>query len=172
MEEWRRIEGWPYEVSNLGRVRRVGPVLTNQIDAGGYAMVNLSAGGRRWRVGVHRLVAAAFLGPPPTEEHQVNHLDGQKDNPSAENLQWVTPRENVEHAVATGLMRGRKGEAHPLSVLTREAVAEMRRDFRRGHADLRELAARNGVHLSTARDAVRGKTWAHVPGAVTEEAPA
>ena len=47
---------------------------------------------------VHRLVARAFLGPPPSSEHShVNHKDGDKQNNAAANLDYVTPAENVAH---------------------------------------------------------------------------
>eukprot|EP00438_Fugacium_kawagutii_P020122 Skav226974 [mRNA] locus=scaffold51:413605:414687:- [translate_table: standard] len=50
---------------------------------------------------VHRLVAYAFLGPPPTLEHtQINHKDGSRSNNSLENLEWVTPAQNAWHRCA------------------------------------------------------------------------
>ena len=47
---------------------------------------------------VHRLVALAFFGPPPSSEHShVNHKDGDKQNNAAFNLEYVTPAENMVH---------------------------------------------------------------------------
>ena len=48
---------------------------------------------------VHRLVAFAFLGPPPTLQHtQINHRDHDKGNNAVENLEYTTASENVQHS--------------------------------------------------------------------------
>ena len=51
---------------------------------------------------VHRLVAFAFLGPPPTKQAwQVHHGDGNRSNNSVENLEYVTASQNVRHSFAS-----------------------------------------------------------------------
>ena len=55
---------------------------------------------------VHKLMAEAFI-PNPDGKTQVNHIDGDKDNYSISNLEWVTASENMKHAYRTGLSRGR-----------------------------------------------------------------
>ena len=57
---------------------------------------------------VHKLIAEAFL-PNPDHKSQINHIDGDKNNYSVENLEWVTPSENMVHAYKTGLTHGRAG---------------------------------------------------------------
>src|SRR5687767_12936805 len=68
----------------------------------GYKRVALRSGGSCRYLYVHRLVAQAFL-----ENHkelpEVNHKDGDKANNNVNNLEWCTRRENVEHAIRTGL---------------------------------------------------------------------
>lgn len=53
---------------------------------------------------VHTLVAETFV-PNPDPEHRkyVNHIDGNKHNNSADNLEWVTSSENQKHAYLMGL---------------------------------------------------------------------
>ena len=57
---------------------------------------------------VHRLVAWAFLGPPPTVSQTfVNHKDLDKGNNAVENLEWVSCAENMVHALHTRARRPR-----------------------------------------------------------------
>ena len=122
MEIWRVIDGQAgYEVSNLGRVRSMtrlqecksrwggivaklvtGRVLRDFSAGQGYRAVCLGASCRRY---VHRLVADAFLGE---RKDQVNHIDGDKANNRAENLEWVTLSENQRHA--THVLGKRRGQ--------------------------------------------------------------
>lgn len=66
----------------------------------GYLLVDLST--RRRAVKLHRLVAIAFIDNPHNKA-QVNHIDCDKTNNKAENLEWVTNGENQRHAYLNGL---------------------------------------------------------------------
>lgn len=44
---------------------------------------------------VHRIVAYAFLGEPPTSQHIVDHIDTNRQNNRPENLRWITKLENI-----------------------------------------------------------------------------
>lgn len=74
------------------------PTITN---TAGYASIRLPDKNHL----IHRLVAQAFI-PNPENKPQVNHKDGNKRNNNVTNLEWVTPKENVVHAVNTGLFKG------------------------------------------------------------------
>lgn len=103
MEEWRSVAGYAgaYEVSDCGRVRRAdGLIKKAEADRAGYLRLSLWANGKATKFLVHRLVAAHFHGE---SDKQVNHKDGDKSNNHVANLEYVTARENIQHAIATGL---------------------------------------------------------------------
>ena len=106
IEEWKPIEGYEgrYEVSNTGKVRSLnyggtkGKVkeLAPQDNGRGYLAVWLwDADGRNHHY-VHRLVAKSFI-PNPQNFLEVNHLDEDKSNNQASNLEWCTSKHNVNY---------------------------------------------------------------------------
>lgn len=56
---------------------------------------------RTWNLGVHRLVWAALRGPIP-QGMEINHIDGNPGNNAVDNLELVTPAENIEHSHRVG----------------------------------------------------------------------
>ncbi len=105
---WHRIEDSNYEVSNLGQVRNINTKQIRKLRAGvtsPYLMVQIYIGnGKRKNYLVHRLVAKYFIENPYNKE-QVNHIDGNKLNNIYCNLEWVTPKENMYHALKSGLYK-------------------------------------------------------------------
>src|SRR5690606_10969075 len=106
-EVWAPVPGYEgmYDVSADGRVMRAkhitgattGRVLKPDVNHRGYHKVRLfdGRGIRTSKVhSVHRLVAAAFLGPCPPG-HQVNHKDADKGHNCLANLEYVTPKQNI-----------------------------------------------------------------------------
>ena len=84
-------------VSSCGRIKCAnGRISQGHQDKRGYFVTYFSGCSRAFLV--HRLVAFAFLGHPPTAEHtQINHKDGNKGNNMVSNLEYVTPAQNVAH---------------------------------------------------------------------------
>lgn len=102
---------------------------------------------------VHCLVAEAFLGPRPSG-HEINHLDGDKGRAHANNLEYVTPAENMRHAYKMGLRQG-------CGKLTVTKVNEMRQA---GATTSRyELAATYDVSPDTVRRILNHTKWAWLP---------
>ena len=108
METWRPITGTKgfIEVSNEGRVRsllRGTPrVLKTQTDNNGYHRIRVTIEREKITYKVHREVAKAFI-PNADNLPQVNHKDGNKNNNSVDNLEWITNKDNAHHAIENGL---------------------------------------------------------------------
>ena len=96
-EIWKDIEDFDgkFQVSNLGRVRRVAIVSPKILRGYFYTDHNLKE--RRKNSSVHRLVAKAFI-PNPKNKPTVNHKDGNHFNNKVENLEWMTNSENILHS--------------------------------------------------------------------------
>ena len=159
------------EVSNLGRVRtldsyrpgrgskpepqlRRGKVLSPFIANNGYPTIAPKFGDARKKMLVHRLVATAFV-PGHFERATVNHIDGDKTNNVASNLEWTTRAENTAHQWRIGLVDIR-GERHPSAKITDAQVREIRR--RRASGELqRVLAAEFGVSRKLISQIALGK---------------
>lgn len=173
-ELWRpvtgKVAGYPYEVSNLGRVRslnrepraRYGRVLAATNNTYGYSQVSLRRGGKSKCCQVHLLVAEAFIGSRPMG-HETNHRNGIKTDNRLGNLEWVTPYENHHHAVNMGLRDDPKGEENPAAKLTDNKVMHIREQYAAG-ATQQQLANECNVGTTTIGRVVRGETWKHVGG--------
>lgn len=123
-EVWKDIPGYEgaYQVSNTGFVRSLprnfvntrgerrslpGKILDYRKARHGYAMASLYRQMKFKNFKVHRLVAAAFL-ENPDDKPEVNHKNLNKSDNRVENLEWVTPKENIQHAIRNGHPPGRK----------------------------------------------------------------
>lgn len=105
-EIWENIPEYDslYQVSNYGNVRNARKRNMKFFTIGaGYKALHLVDNKVRKCFLVHRLVASVFC-PNPLNKPDVNHLDGCKDNNLATNLEWVTKKENMVHAVKSGLL--------------------------------------------------------------------
>jgi hypothetical protein len=132
-EEWRALPGFEdrYHVSSHGRIRgRKGELLKIKLYKG-RRRVDLCRHSKRYGFNVHRLVALAFLGPvPPGKE--VNHIDGNKLNDAAWNLEYVTHLENCRHAQRMGLIGDCGGPYAAKASFTVEEVLAIRERYRKG----------------------------------------
>ena len=180
-EVWKPIEGYEgyYEVSNLGRVqgldrtvqqgmRRLAVaqrVLKPWIKDQKYLFVTLCHDGPSIRARVHQLVAAAFLGLRP-DGLQINHLDGNKKNNHVGNLEYVTPSENIRHAVnVLGTIRRypvRRGEDSYSAKLSKDDVLVIRSRYLAGNVTQCQLAQEFGVGQNAISSVVNNRTWKHV----------
>ena len=153
-EEWRDIEDYEclYQVSNLGRVKSLKfnkeRILKPGMDRGGYLQVGLHAGGKRKVLTVHRLVASAFV-PNPDNKPEVNHVDEDKSNNRACNLEWLTRKQNINHG--TRNERSAKNRSKPVDQYTLDGK------FVKTWASTMEVGRQTGFHQSNIGAAARGE---------------
>ena len=117
---WKRLEGkynYKYEVNENGEIRRYTVycphchlwskprIIKGSIGNHGYRTVCLKLGGKFRTILLHRLIAGAFV-PNHSSKKEVNHINGDKTDASASNLEWVTRSENELHSYR---VLGRKG---------------------------------------------------------------
>lgn len=124
-EIWKPVAGYEgrYEVSSFGRVCSVirgRKILTPSLNNKGYLLVNLYTKGVGGKcLLVHRLVCIAFVGDPPTEDHEVNHKNGDRTDSRVVNLEWVTSSQNLKHSYdllgRKAAFLGKTGREHPRS---------------------------------------------------------
>lgn len=89
-----------YECDTKGNVynKKGDKPLKYSLNHSGYCIVNLYDHNMLKGFAVHTLIAITFI-PNPENKTQVNHIDGDKTNNNVDNLEWVTPLENVHHAI-------------------------------------------------------------------------
>lgn len=99
---WKEIPGYEeyYLISNFGEVysKISGKILKTFKNNNGYLMLSLK--GKKYLV--HRLVGITFIFNP-NNYSQINHRDGNKENNSADNLEWCSPSYNLKEAYRLGL---------------------------------------------------------------------
>lgn len=133
MEIWKDILGYEgyYQASNLGNIKSLdrvfiqkngiqttkrGKILSPKNDRG-YLRVGLVKNKKRTMLGVHRLVALAFIKNPFNKE-QVHHIDKDKSN----NLMWVSCTEN--NNLGTKLIRSSIKQGTPVKRVNKQTGSE------------------------------------------------
>lgn len=170
MEIWKKVDSADglYEVSSEGRLRqcvgykrRTGRMLNPPARASGYvqATVRLKDGSARHPL-LHRLVAAAFIGPIP-DGMQVNHKNGKKNDNRVVNLEIVTAAENNLHAFRVLNRTRSPGSKHHSAKLTEVDVLDIRWLHGLGVKQF-ELAKEYGIDKTTVRDLVHRHHWNHI----------
>lgn len=139
-----------------------GIILKYQHNHAGYLTVNLNTQTGRVARKVHRLVMMTFKYIPGCENLEVNHIDGNKENNSIYNLEWVTTKENKAHAIRTGLSDGLIGSANPKAVIDEGIVRMIAICIINGVPDHDIADAFCNGNISIVRDIKSGTTWRHL----------
>lgn len=162
---WKECKNFnSYLVSDEGEVKHKtnNKILKQKLDKDNYLNVSLSMGSRnniKHRF-VHRLVAEAFI-PNPENKPLVRHKDGDSINNCADNLEWVTYKENIEYSKKAGLKPDDHGSASPNSKLTMDQIIYCRNLYkpRDKKYSCQALAKQFGVSKSTMSYILRNVTY-------------
>lgn len=152
---------YDYMVSNQGRIFSL---KSNCFMEGrcnnGYNQIKLRKDGKNHYKFVHRIVAESFCKNDENKPH-VNHIDGNKYNNHPSNLEWVTAKENIHHAMDTGLMYTKGEKVHFASI--DEAMAhKICQLIDEGKMNLKEIALYLNVGKHCVYKIHSGKSWKHV----------
>lgn len=110
IEQWANVPGFEdYQVSSYGRVKnKFNRILKTSISNDGYELVSFSSKGKQTTKSVHRLVAICFINNGKDTDLETNHIDGDKLNNFASNLELISRIDNIKHAIETGLIKIKK----------------------------------------------------------------
>lgn len=154
-----------YYVTSDGRIysERTNHFMAKRLDKDGYEKVALvSTDNKRHRYSVHRLVMENFCPIEGMENLQVNHIDGDKTNNSLENLEWVTCKENIHHAMNNGLRHNQQGESNNACKVSEEIVKEIIRLLLTKQYTNKEISEMFGLSDDYAGQIKRKVLWRHL----------
>lgn len=160
------IEDDRYAVSNMGRVKRVKfnrytrqgeYLLIPQMNKHGYLHITFSP---RTKVRVHRLVCVAFHGEPQDGQTDCNHIDFDRTNNRADNLEWKTRKENLHHSKNVG--RDNKGERNGQAVLQSDQVRQIKHLLATTNMKHGDIGALFGVTDAAIQQINVGRNWKHI----------
>jgi len=177
-EIWRDIRNYEglYQVSNKGRVKSLGQTVRGRSDSkrhlkgrilklyttnSGYLQVTLyKASGKKKKFLVHRLVCEAFH-ENPENKPCVNHIDENKENNIASNLEWCTYKENNNHG--THNARVAKAQSKSVGQYTRDG--ELVKVWQSAYEVQRQLGFAHGNISAVAlgkQKSVYGYVWKYI----------
>ena len=172
-EIWKPIPNFTrYEASSFGNLRSLNYknsgktiILKPTISSDGYIKTMLLNDlGKYSSWTVHKFVALSFMGVIP-ENHEINHIDGNKLNNRLDNLEYVTRSENLLHAFRLGLCKPARGSINGNSKLNESQIKEIR-DHAKNNKNYgrKALAIKYNISEATIKDIVtrRRNSWPHV----------
>lgn len=155
----------PYEVSTTGVVTRNGKIIKTRLRAG-YPSYTESINNKQRDVHVHRKVAETYI-PNPHNLPCVNHIDGNKENNDVSNLEWVTHKDNSQHASKMGLNDYQRTRKTKNNVSARKISMTQANEIRSKYVSgsraygARALGREYGLPHTAILDILKGKTYTH-----------
>jgi hypothetical protein len=168
MTEWKVLkyknEETNYLINKNGEIKSLykNKILKPSDNGNGYKQAHIRYKGKRKTVYYHTAVAMTFI-PNPENKSMVNHKNFNKEDNRAENLEWVTAKENTNHAFMAGVLRRPptlKGESvgtSKLKIIQVQAVRYLYPDF-----TIKEISIIMNMSWSSIKSIVSNKNWSHV----------
>lgn len=152
-EEWKSAYGYEgfYLISSLGRIKSVKtgkirkPYTKNK---SGYHLMHLYKNAETKYVLVHRLVAKTFIDNPNNYE-QVNHKDENKQNNCVDNLEWCTPKYNMNY----GNCQKNKADGQSIKVIQKTIDGKVLHVYKSG----KQAGIETGISSQNINRCVNGK---------------
>lgn len=152
------IDGTPskYKIYEDGKVinMNTGKEVHSYLGKNRYRSIYLYHNSKQSIFKLHRLVAKYFIpNNDPINKTQVNHIDGNKNNNSISNLEWVTPKDNMKHALKSGLLQTTYNE---------ETIHEACKLMEENKLSQMEIARRVNMTKQSLNDLRHYRTWPHI----------
>jgi hypothetical protein len=136
-------------------------IMKPSVSSNGYVLMSFQKNGKKTRQLLHRLVGQVFV-PGYEERLQINHKNGIKTDNRAENLEWVTPKQNIAHLRDVLGRKWDSGENHGSSTISdAQALRAIRLRYkeRKSYGEIEEIT---GITKGVLTGLLRGRRWARV----------
>ncbi len=152
MKNYRIIED--YVVYNDGTIYSLQSkiFMKSQENTNGYLFVKMSGKLKS----IHRLVGKLFI-PNPDNKKEINHIDGNKQNNNVDNLEWVSPSENIQHKI-NKLGKDHRGSKNGMAKLTLEDVDKIKMLYQAGYTQ-KKLGEMFNITQGKISKVVNGKSY-------------
>ena len=150
-----------YKINEFGDIIGDRGFLKSSKDKDGYLHVTIKReDGSQFNATVHRCVACTFI-PNTRNLSMINHINNQRDDNWVGNLEWVSAKENIEHAVKQDRMFKPKGSKNNNAKLNEENVLDIKKQLKQG-VPIKNICQQYEVAYQTIADIRDGRSWKHV----------
>jgi hypothetical protein len=150
-----------YRLIDLSTGKKIHKRIPAHITRDGYHVIRFNYQRKIYAASLHRIIYSFFRGRIP-EKHIINHIDGDRSNNTLSNLEEVTPKENVHHAIYHTKNMKVYGECSPRSRLSKQDAVEIYFYKNRGMYTAKQLAEKYNISVSQVYYIARGKAWPHL----------
>lgn len=172
IEEWRPVVGYEglYEVSNLARIKSLDKkgsrgikIVKSYLNPGKpYMTLQFRKDDKLYTPTLHTVVADAFCEKPQTDKRLcVDHVDGNKLNNNASNLEWVTFSENIKRAIALGLTTFKSGHLSHMSKVSLDQARDIIIMYN-SNIKVKEICVKHNISKSCAWHIIKKTRWENV----------